>query len=173
VFPVVTVTRQDSTPERPVAAAGPTVGQPRFIDLSIRGEELLLSGKFEHWVPLALESGGKRSQAQLVFDVTSPGPANDTGGELFSFVSSKVRRVADGTYLAQGTMQHGDVQRATKATVQAPAAHSPFAVVTFEVAETDFPEVWEELSTRVSAQNGSSADVRPRAWLLTPVIAAA
>jgi|SRR6185436_785712 len=151
----------------------PQTAEPRFIDLSIRGDELLLEGKFEHWVPLSLESGGERGHAQVVFDVTSSGPANDTGGELFSFVSSKVRRVADGTYLAQGTMQRGAVHRASKATVQAPAAHSPFAVVTFEVAEAAFPEVWDTLSTRLASQSGPDAEVRPRAWLLSPVLAAA
>jgi hypothetical protein len=147
--------------------------QPRFIDLSIRGGQLLLEGRFEHWVPMALESGGKRSQAQLVFDVTSTGPANDTGDAFFSFESSKVRRVADGTYLAQGVMRHGEVHRLGKATVQAPAAHSPFAVVTFELSEDAFPEVWEELSVRVATQDGSNAEVRPKAWLLTPMVAAA
>jgi len=165
--------RQPTTPSHPVSATSPAVSQPHFIDLSIRGEDLLLEGKFEHWVPMALESGGKRNHAQLVFDVTSHGPANDTGDELFSFVSTRVRRVADGAYVAQGTMQRGDVRRAGTATVQAPAGHSPFAVVTFELTEAAFPEVWEELSARVASQEGSKGEVRPRAWLLTPVIAAA
>jgi hypothetical protein len=167
------MTRREVTEKSPVAAAGPVVGQPRFIDLSIRGADVLLSGKFEHWVPMALESGGKRSQAQVVFDVTSTGPANDIGGEVFSFASNKVRQIAEGTYLAQGTMRRGDVQRATRATVQAPAAHSPFAVVTFDLDEGVFPELWEELSARVASQDDSNAEVRPRAWLLTPVVAAA
>jgi hypothetical protein len=166
------MTRRQLTPT-PVAASGPGPGQPRFIDLSIRGDELLLEGKFEHWVPMALETGGKRSHAQLVIDVTSPGPANDTGEELFSFVASKVRKVTDDSYVAQGVMQRGDVQRPGRATVQAPAAHSPFAVVTFEMTEAAFPEVWEELSTRVARQGGPDAEVRPRAWLLTPTVAAA
>ena len=122
---------------------------------------------------MALETGGKKSEAQVVFDVTSTGPANDTGGEVFSFVSSKVRRVGDGAYLAKGTLRRGDVQRASNAMVQAPAAHSPFAVVTFQVDEGAFPELWEELTARVAAQDGSNAEVRPRAWLLTPVVAAA
>lgn len=134
---------------------------------------MLLAGKFEHWVPLSLETGGKHGEAQIVFDVTSPGPANDTGGEVFSFVCDNARRVADGTYLARGTMRRGDVQRASRAMVQAPAAHSPFAVVTFQVAETVFPEVWEELSARVASQEGAKGEVRPRAWLLPPAVAAA
>jgi hypothetical protein len=167
------VTRQPTAPTNPIAAGPRAVGQPRFIDLSIRGADLLLAGKFEHWVPLSLETGGKHGEAQIVFDVTSPGPANDTGGEVFSFVSTKARQVADGTYLAQGTMRRGDVERASRAMVQAPAAHSPFAVVTFQVAETVFPEVWEELSARVASQQEPNAEVRPRAWLLAPVVAAA
>ena len=132
-----------------------------------------MAGKFEHWVPMSLETGGKKSEAQLVFDVTSTGPANDTVGEVFSFVSSKVRRVGDGAYLARGTMRRGDVQRASSAMVQAPAAHSPFAVVTFQVDEGAFPELWEELSARVADQDDAKAEVRPRAWLLPPVVAAA
>jgi hypothetical protein len=163
--------RRNAIPTPPVAAA-PVVGPPRFIDLSIRGGELLLAGRFEHWVPMALESGGKRHEAQVVFDVTSTGPANDTA-DVFSFVSNKVRRTAPGTYLARGTMRRGDVERPSSATVQAPAAHSPFAVVTFEVDEAAFPELWGELSARVASQDGSNAEVRPRAWLLTPVVAAA
>jgi hypothetical protein len=147
--------------------------QPRFIDLSIAGGELLLAGKFQHWVPLALESGGKRSEAQVVLDVTSSGPANDTGGEVFAFASRNVRRIGEGTYLARGILRRGDVQQASNATVQAPAAHSPFAVVTFEVDEAVFPELWDELSTRVASQENSAGEVRPRAWLLTPVLAAA
>jgi hypothetical protein len=167
------VTRRQPTSSNPVAGSEPAVSQPSFIDLSIRGGELLLEGKFEHWVPMALESGGKQSQAQLVIDVTSSGPAIDAGDELFSFVSTKIRRVAEGTYLAQGTMQRGDVQRASEATVQAPAAHSPFAVVTFELAEGVFPEVWDELSARVAGQDGAKGELRPRAWLLPPMVAAA
>src|SRR5687768_13598011 len=123
------MTRSTSTPKGPVAAVVLAGGQPRRIDLSIVGGDLLLAGKFEHWVPMALESGGRRSAAQLVVDVTSVGPANDAGGEVFSFVSNKVRRVADGTYRARGTLRRGDVQRTSDATVQAPAVHSPFAVV--------------------------------------------
>jgi hypothetical protein len=166
------VTRTDASAGSPVAASGPIAGQPRFIDLSIRGGELFLAGRFDHWVPMALESGGKSSHAQLVVDVTSVGPANDTA-ELFSFVSSKVRRMADGAYLATGTLSRGDVQRASRASVQAPGAHSPFAVVTFEVDEAVFPEAWIELSARVGAQDTSTAQVRPHAWLFTPAVAAA
>ena len=121
---------------------------------------------------MALESGGKRNEAQLVFDVTSSGPANDTG-EVFSFASTDVRRKAEGTYLAKGVMRRGDVQQASNATVQAPGAHSPFAVLTFQVDEVTFPEVWSELSARFESADGSNAEVRPRAWLLTPVLAAA
>ena len=162
------MTRQDAAP-RTAPAATPA----RFIDLSIAGGDLLLSGKFQHWVPMALETGGKQSEAQVVFDVTSSGPANDTGGEVFSFVSNKVRRIDEGTYLARGTLRRGGVSRASQATVQSPATHSPFAVVTFEVDEAAFPELWDELSARVASQEGSNAEVRPQAWLLTPVLAAA
>ena len=35
------------------------------------------------------------------------------------------------------------------------------------------PELWDELSARVASQDSSDAEVRPRAWLLTPAVAAA
>jgi len=165
------VTRPESTAPLPVAA-GLVIGQPRFIDLSIRGEDLLLSGKFEHWVPMALETGGKQNEAQLLVDVTSHEPANDTDA-VFSFVSTNVRRMGSDAYLARGTIGRGDVHRDAEILVQAPQRHSPFAAMTFRLDEPTFREVWSELAARFATQEGSKAEVRPRAWLLTPVVATA
>jgi hypothetical protein len=164
------VNPQDAIPTLP-AVDGAASTAPRAIELAIRGKDLLLAGKFEHWVPMALETGGKHGQAQLLFDVTSAGRANDAD-ELFSFTSRDVRRAADGTFRAKGTLRQGDVEQASEAIVQVPAEHSPFAAVTFDVDEAIFPEVWSELSTRVAA-TGLNTDVRPQAWVLMPTVAAA
>jgi hypothetical protein len=172
VLPLGSVTRRDAPSARPVAAAELAVGQPRFIDLSIKGEDLLLSGKFEHWVPMSLESGGKQNEAQLLVDVTSHGPADDADA-IFSFESKVVRRISAEAFLAKGTLRRGDVQRATEVVVQIPPTHSPFAAVTVHLDEPVFPEVWSELSARFATQGGAESEVRPRAWLLTPVVAAA
>jgi hypothetical protein len=166
------VTRPDATPTLHVAATGLDVGQPRFIDLSIRSEDLVLSGKFEHWVPMALESGGKQNEAQLLVDVTSHGPGHGTDA-VFSFTSTNVRRMGSDAYLARGTIGRGDVQRAIEVLVQAPQRHSPFAAMTFRLDEPVFPDVWSELAARYAAHTDSSAEVRPRAWLLTPAVASA
>jgi hypothetical protein len=145
---------------------------PRIIELAIHGADLVLAGKFEHWVPVAIETGGGESEAQVLFDVTSSGPAND-GGELFSYTAKKVSRLADGAYLAKGTFRAGDVIRGVEALVQAPAGHSPFASITFRLDEAAFPEVWQEFSGRLSGRGPADLEVRPRAWLLAPVLAAA
>jgi hypothetical protein len=145
---------------------------PRFIELSIRGKDLMLSGKFQHWVPLALQTGGKQSEAQLLIDVTSPGPANDTA-ELFSFASDRVKRVGEGAYLVKGVLREGDLQCPADAMVLAPAAHSAFASITFQVDEATFPEIWRELSARLAVEHGGDVEVRPRAWLVAPALAAA
>jgi hypothetical protein len=144
----------------------------RFIELAIHGKELMLAGKFHHWVPLALQTGGKQSEAQLLIDVTSPGPVNDTG-ELFSFDSARVKRVGEGAFLATGILRDGDLQRPAEAMVLAPVAHSPFASITFQVDEATFPEVWRELSARVAVEHGGEVEVRPWAWPVPPAVAAA
>jgi hypothetical protein len=144
---------------------------PRFIQLDIHGGEVVLAGKFEHWLPVSMETGGDASEAQVVFDVTSPGPANDLG-QVFSFASSEVKRTGKGTYVATGTMRRGDVTRKAEAVVHTPLAHSPFAAVTFNVDEGAFPEVWSELSARVSDRVDES-EVRPWAWLRPPEVAVA
>jgi len=162
VFPVTTMTSTHTIPAAPAP----------FIELAIRGADLVLAGRFEHWVPVALETGGGESEAQVLFDVTSPGPAND-GGELFSFIGSEVQRLAEQAYLVKGQLRRGDVERPVDALVQAPAGHSPFASVTFRVDEAAFPEVWDELTGRLQARPAADEEVRPRAWLLAPVLAAA
>jgi hypothetical protein len=171
VFPVAAMNRPEGISTLPVADGAFAVSLPRSIDLAIRGADLVLAGRFQHWVPLTLETGGGQSEAQLLFDVTSPGPANDTG-DVFSFASADVRSIGDGAFMAKGVLRRGELERPVDAVVQAPAAHSPFAAVTFQIDETAFPEVWSELSEQASARI-TDGEVRPWAWMLAPVLAAA
>jgi hypothetical protein len=161
--------RPDTTP---TTTARARVAAPRLIDLAIHGSDLVIAGRFEHWVPVSLETGGAQGEAQVLFDVTSPGPANDAG-DLFAFTSSDVRQLADGAYLARGSFRQGETEHSVEAVVQAPAGHSPFAAVTFRVDEAAFPEVWSALADRMAARPAADLEVRPRAWLLAPVLAAA
>lgn len=139
----------------------------------MRGEDLLLSGKFGHWVPLSLDDGsGKLPEAQLVFDVTSVGPAND-GGEVFSFVATEVEPLVAGAYLARGTLRRDDREQPAQAVLQAPATHSPFALVTFQIDPATFPELWSELEARVANDQVPEGEVRPWAWPQAPTLAAA
>jgi hypothetical protein len=132
----------------------------------------MLSGKFEHWVPLSLETGGRHAEAQVVLDVTSVGPVNDTP-EVFSFESSDVRATGEGVYLAKGIMRRDDRERKAEALVQTPATHSPFALVTFQVDNKIFADVWSDLEARVAEPHAPDGEVRPWAWLQAPVLAAA
>jgi hypothetical protein len=170
VLLLVAMTPRAANPEI-LAAEDVVVAGPRFIQLDIHGGEVVLAGKFGHWLPVSLQTGGPDSEAQVVFDVTSPGPANDVG-QVFSFTSSEVKRTGKGTYLATGTMRRGDITRDAQAVLQTPLAHSPFAAVTFHVDEGAFPEVWSELSARV-ADPVDETEVRPWAWLRPPELAAA
>jgi len=75
--------------------------------------------------------------------------------------------------MAKGIMRRGDLESTAEAIVQAPPAHSPFAVLTFRMDEGVFPEVWSELSARAATQDGASLEVRPRAWSFAQALAAA
>jgi hypothetical protein len=170
VLLVCYVNRQDANPSVSAAGSATTTPLPS-IDLAIRSKDLMLAGKFQNWMPVALETGGKQSQAQVLFDVTSAGPANDAG-ELFSFVSRDVRRTGPGLYRAKGTLREGDIERPADAIVQVPAEHSPFAAVTFDIDQASFPDVWRELSARVAAA-GPNAELRPQRWVVVPTLSAA
>jgi hypothetical protein len=157
--------------------SGPKVaGETPTIRLSLNGDELMVSGRFDHWAPVALEGdAGQIGAAQIFFDVTGmAGPRlRDVDDELFSYTSHSVQRIGALAYAAKGTMKRGDVEQKVDAVVQAPAAHTPFVVITFSIPRDSFPEVWEQLSTIVAGQQDGAINMAPRAWLRPPTLAAA
>jgi hypothetical protein len=147
-------------------------GKPHVVRLAIRSKELMVAGRFDHWVPVAMEGNGAEGAAQLFFDVTGM-TSRPEDAELFSFESTQVKRVGELAFVATGTLQQGDVERTVDAVVQTPMAHTPFLAITFPVDETVFPDVWSDLSDLVSALPDGNSQMGPRAWLRAPTLAAA
>jgi hypothetical protein len=137
------------------------------------GEELMVSGRFDHWAPVALEGGATgEGAAQIFFDVTGMAGPRDVDEELFSYTAHDVRKIGTLAYSAKGTMKRGDEELAVDAVVQTPAAHTPFLVVTFSIPRDKFAEVWEQLGALAAAQQ-DGINMAPRAWLRAPTLAAA
>jgi hypothetical protein len=144
------------------------------IRIAINGKELMLAGRFNHWVPVAVEGGtGGESAVQLFFDVTSLA-RTDEQDELFSFTSTSVKRIGDLAFVVKGTMKQGEVERNVDAVVQTPLAHTPFVAITLPFEEEAFPEIWSDMAALVSARvDGESAQMHPSAWLKAPTLATA
>ena len=143
------------------------------IGLSIRGPELFVVGRFDHWVPVAAEGAGADEGAvQIFFDVTGMAPAQDAE-ELFSFHASEVERLGPFAYIARGTVRHDELELPMEAVVQTPPAHTPFVVVTFSVDRRKLSEVWDSLTavTATRRPESGSAQLHPRAWLRAPTLA--
>src|SRR5262249_43096291 len=103
------------------------------IGLSIAGSQLMVNGRFDHWVPVAAEGAGTDEGAvQIFFDVTGMARAQDRD-ELFAFTASDVDRLGPFAYIAKGTATRGDTVEPMEVVVQTPPAHTPFLVVTFSI----------------------------------------
>jgi hypothetical protein len=153
-------------------AASYVDGNAHVVTLAIRSKELMVTGRFDHWVPVAMEGNGAEGAAQLFFDVTGmAGKPEDA--ELFSFESTQVKRIGDLAFVATGTLQRGDVTRTVQVMVQTPMAHTPFFAVTFPIDETTFPEVWSDISALIAARQDGNNQMSPRAWLRAPQLAVA
>jgi hypothetical protein len=149
-------------------------GRTPPIRLSLAGDELMVSGRFDHWAPLALEGGPTGDgAAQIFFDVTGMAGPRDLDDELFSYAAHGVQKIGTLAYAAKGVMKRGDVEIPVEAVVQTPAAHTPFLVVTFSIPRETFPELWDQLAAMVAAQQDTSINMSPRAWLRAPTLAAA
>jgi hypothetical protein len=138
----------------------------------------MISGSFDHWVPVAMDGDGSEGMVQLFFDVTGMArPAADGSGDeqplLFTFEANEVERVGELAHRATGKIRRGDVERSVDALVQTPAAHTPFVALTFAVDEKAFPEIWSELSALVGSHEDTRAQIYPRAWLRAPQLASA
>jgi hypothetical protein len=148
-------------------------GRPRVIRLAINSKELMVAGRFDHWVPVAMEGNGAEGAAQLFFDVTGMARRADDE-ELFSFESTEVKRVGDLAFVARGTLRQGETERVVDAVVQTPMAHTPFLAITFPLDQAAFPEIWGDLAALVAGgRNDGALQITPRAWLRVPALAAA
>jgi hypothetical protein len=147
------------------------------IRLGIAGADLLLAGRFEQWVPLVMADGASdESAVQLLVDVTSPpgqgGPR--PSADLFSFTAKKVEQVAPNAHRARGVLRANGHSRATEVLLHSPVGHTPFLLATFQIERSRFPELWEALEERaLSAAASGTKEMRPRAWLRLPDLAAA
>jgi hypothetical protein len=158
----------------------PTVPAPPVYDgarsqtigLAIAGSELMVNGRFDHWVPVAAEGAGTDEGAvQIFFDVTGMARAQDRE-ELFAFHASDVDRLGPFAYIAKGMVTSGEVKEPMEVVVQTPPAHTPFLVVTFSIDRRKFPEIWDTLTAVVEGRDPSNSQLHPRAWLLPPTLAA-
>jgi hypothetical protein len=147
-------------------------GKPHVIRLSISSKDLMLDGRFDHWVPVAMEGDGAEGAAQLFFDVTGMAGRGEED-ELFSFESTKVKRLGELAFVATGLLRQGEVERTVDAVVQTPLAHTPFFAITFPLDQAAFPDVWGDLSALVSVRTEGGTQMTPRAWLRAPALASA
>jgi hypothetical protein len=161
--------------ETQAISATPIPTPAQAIGLRIAGADLLLSGRFEQWVPLALAEGKEEGAVQLLLDVTStPRGRRNDGRELFSFSSTEVEAVAPQQYRAKGKLRSGGVTRAAEALLHSPVGHTPFFIMTLPIDRAHFPDLWTEMEDRAAAaQDSADKDLRPRAWLRVPELAAA
>lgn len=150
--------------------------ESRPILLDIAGEELVLRGRFDHWVPVATESvSADEGAAQFFLDVTAVARPSGHGSaeDLFSFRSREVERIGPHAFRAGGQMQQGDAVAEIQAVVQSPAAHTPFAIITFTVDRRVLGDLWAQVETAVGARTEDGEEKVPRAWLRPPTLALA
>jgi hypothetical protein len=151
----------------------------RPISLRVAGADLLLSGRFDHWRPVSV-SGWEDGQASaaLLFDATATSGAAPTrrNPDLLSFASKTVEQVGEHSYRAHGTLRADGAQRTVDAVIQTPSGHSPFFFLTLGLERQAFAGLWTELQVLASQPHEGEEDgheMRPRAWLRLPVLAAA
>jgi len=144
------------------------------IGLSIAGSDLMVNGRFDHWVPVAAEGASADEGAvQIFFDVTGMARPQDRD-DLFVFQATDVDRLGPFAYIAKGTVTRGDTVEPMEVVVQTPPAHTPFLEVTFSIDRKKLPDVWEDLSAVVEARDSTSnSQLHPRAWLRPPTLATA
>jgi hypothetical protein len=143
----------------------------QIIELSIAGADLMVKGRFDHWLPVAAEGATPDEGAiQIFFDVTGMARTQDRD-ELFSFQASEVDRLGPFAYIARGAMKQGEAQETMEAVIQTPPAHTPFVVVTFSIDRKKFPDMWQDLSAVVAARDEHNTQLHPRGWLRAPTLA--
>jgi hypothetical protein len=172
VFPLGNVNASDTDTTIARRSASYVGGNSSVVQLSITSKDLVIAGRFDHWLPVAMEGNGAEGAVQVLFDVTGLSTRQEDG-ELFSFEATKVKRVNAQSFAVTGLLKQGEVERTVEALVQTPMAHTPFVAITFPLDATAFPELWGDLSALVSGHNDNAVPMSPRAWLRAPALAAA
>jgi hypothetical protein len=145
------------------------------IRLQIAGADLLLSGRFEQWMPVRLHEGDDRepATAQILFDVTS-NRSRRQGKDLLTFKSRSVETVGPQTYRLKGTLEADGHSGPVEAMLQNPPGHTPFFLIMFRIDRTSYPTLFDAFEDRVArVQTLGQDELRPRAWLRAPELAAA
>jgi hypothetical protein len=144
------------------------------IRLQIAGADLLLSGRFSHWVPVLMSEAQDGSDAvQILFDVTS-NRAGAKGTDLFTFKTKSVEPMAAQSYKLKGTLTGGGASGEVEAVLQNPPGHTPFFVMLFRLNREAFPEIWSALEDHAAGvQASGEQELRPQAWVREPDLAAA
>jgi hypothetical protein len=143
--------------------------------LQIAGADLLLSGRFEHWMPVLLSEGNEKEPAtvQLLVDVTS-NRSRHQGKDLLTFKTRSVQASGPQTYRLKGTLQADGQSREVEAVLRNPPGHTPFFLLLLHIDQASFPGLWEAIEERaVRVQDSGQEELRPRAWLRAPELAAA
>jgi hypothetical protein len=91
---------------------------------------------------------------------------------VLSFTASAVEPAGAQTYRVKGVLRANGISRTTEALVHSPVGHTPFLVLTLSLEPASFAELWEELEGRALV-SAAQKEMRPRAWLRVPELAAA
>jgi hypothetical protein len=161
-----------------IATATPVASTPAAIELRIGGADLLLSGRFMHWMPVTLVNGkDDEGLAQVLFDVTSNRAAPNEKAKarpLFEFTSTSVKSTGPQSYRLKGRMKAGDVVGEAEAVLESPRGHTPFFAITFNVDRAKFEDLWSAFEDRAATAVANGVEeLRPWAWLREPLLAAA
>lgn len=153
--------------------ASPSAG----IELRIGGADLLLAGRFHHWMPVTLIHGkDDEGLAQVLFDVTSnrAAPKGRRPRALFEFHSTSVKSTGPQSYKLKGRIKSGIFSGDAEALLESPRGHTPFFAITFTIDRAKFSDLWNAFEERAATAiaNGEE-ELRPWAWLREPQLAAA
>lgn len=170
VLPLLRVNTSVKSPE----AEGTFV--PQAVRLHVAGGDLLLGGSFEQWVPVLMEARDDGNTVQLLVDVTSlPARAGASSAPpLLTFRSRRVKPVDRFTHEARGKLSWAEGSRDIGVVIQTPNEHTPFALLTMQLPPGACPDLWEAFEARAARpRQDDGSEVRARAWLRQPRVAAA
>lgn len=154
-----------------------TATAQQALRLDIAGANLMIAGTFEQWVPLVMEGLRDERAVQLLVDITSAPTTVEptaTGHDqpLLAFESHDIKRMPYG-HRARGTLSYGDTSADAEVLLQAPPAHTPFALLTLQLPQ-GFETAWQAMEKRAEASAAlGETEVRARGWLRPPSVAAA